>query len=320
MSAAVSLDTWLNRVHEGEALSVMAALPDESIDLVLCDPPYGITDCAWDAEIPFEALWTELRRILKPRAAAVLCASGRFTSRLIESTKSSLPCRYRWFWDRGRTSNIMNARKMPLRQVEELVVLSKKSAKYHPQMVPSAPHTVGRHIQAPVWADTFKPRHPISVVSERYPTDLLRLDKGVAADADRIHPTLTPLSLGRYMVRTYSDPGDVVLDFAAGSGSFPIAALEEGRNFIGIERNKDIRGIKTDSAMTDLCRAVCQPVRRLDEKRVEYTADCVAFAKGRALKSWRALPPGRRATVRRMGWIAEFEAAECRHVQEAAHA
>ena len=156
MSAAVSLDPWLNRVHEGEALSVMAALPDESIDLVLCDPPYGITDCAWDAEIPFEALWTELRRILKPRAAAVLCASGRFTSRLIESTKSSLPCRYRWFWDRGRTSNIMNAHKMPLRQVEELVVLSKKSAKYHPQMVPSAPHTVGRHIQSTVWGDTFK--------------------------------------------------------------------------------------------------------------------------------------------------------------------
>ena len=101
----------------------------------------------------------------------------------------------------------------------------------------------------------------------------------------------------------------MVLDFAAGAGTFPVAALEEGRQFIGVELNDDMRAIKADSAMTDLCRATCAEVRRLDDKRAEYRVDCVAFAKGRALESWQALPPEKRRHVRRVGWIAEFEGA-----------
>ena len=98
--------------------------------------------------------------------------------------------------------------------------------------------------------------------------------------------------------------GDVVLDFAAGAGTFPVAALEEGRQFIGVELNDDVRAIKADSAITDLCRATCAEVRRLDDKRAEYRVDCVAFAKGRALESWQALPPEKRTTGCRMRLIA----------------
>ncbi len=175
----------------------------------------------------------------------------------------------------------MNAHRMPMRQIEELVVMSRRAPKYRPQKTPCTPRCERtRHIESAVWRAI---RRPIQehIVTDRYPSDLLRLAQGVTADKDRIHPTQKPLSLGRYMVRAYSDPGDVVLDFAAGSGTFPIAALEEGRNFIGVERNADVCAIKADSAMTDLCRAACREVRRVDEKRAEYRVDCIRFARGR---------------------------------------
>ncbi len=298
----------LNRVTQGDAIEVLRQLPSESVDLVLCDPPFGMTDCRWDKTLPFADLWHELGRVLKPHAAAVLCASGRFTSRLIESS-GALPYRHRWFWDRGRVSNVLNANRMPLRQIEELVVLAQRSTKYHPQKTPCTPRRKhGHSTLSPVWRRACKPRHR-RTVTERFPTDLLRLERGIAADRDRIHPTQKPLELGRYMVRTYSDPGDVVLDFAAGAGTFPVAALSKGRNFVGIELNDDVRTIKADSALTDLCRATCTEVRRIDHRRAEYRVDCVAFAKGRAEKAWRDLASDKRGHVCRVGWIAEFEGA-----------
>lgn len=300
------MDVYLNRVIEGDCIEVMSHLPDECIDLALCDPPYAMTDSVWDSEIPFEAMWAQLRRLLKPHAAAVICASGRFTSRLIES-QGALRHRHRWFWDKGRTTCPLNANRAPLRQVEELVVLAKKSAKYHPQKTPCRPRKATEHILSPNWRSIANPRH--GVVTEKFPTDLLRLESD-PADTDRIHPTQKPLALGRYMVRTYSDPGDVVLDFACGSGSFPVAALQEGRNFIGIERNRDVRAIKSPSVMTDLHHAACASIREINERRTEYRVDCVQFARGRAEKAWRALPEERRASVHRVGWIAEFEAGE----------
>lgn len=296
----------LNRIVEGDAIEVMSQLPDECIDLALCDPPYAMTDNAWDAAIPFGPMWEQLERILKPHAAAVLCASGRFTSRLIES-QGALRHRHRWFWDKGRTGSPLRANHAPLRQVEELVVLARKSAKYHPQKTPCRPHKASEHVLSANWRSIAKPRH--DVVTERFPTDLLRLETD-SSDVDRIHPTQKPLALGRYMVRTYSDPGDVVLDFACGSGSFPVASLAEGRNFIGIERNQDVMAVKSPLTLTDLHRASCVPVREIDARHTEYRVDCVAFARGRVEKTWRALTTERRASIRRVGWIAEFEAGE----------
>lgn len=233
----LSLEEYLNRVIEGNCLEIMQQLPDNSIDMVLCDLPYGTTQNKWDSVIPLDKLWKEYKRIVKPNGAIVLTSQGIFTANLIVSNPKMF--KYKWVWEKSKSTNFLNAKKQPLRKHEDVCVFYQKQPVYHPQMVEGEPYNKG--MRKDQLSGSYGDFHSVHVQSDgmRYPTDILYF-KTSESEGEVIHPTQKPISLGRYFVKTYTNPGDVVLDNTSGSGSFLVAALLEGRNFIGIEKNEDV--------------------------------------------------------------------------------
>lgn len=231
----------LNHVYEADCLDVLPTLPDESVDLVLCDLPYGTTQNRWDSLIPLDALWTQYTRILKPRGVVVLTAQGAFTARLILSKERWF--KYKLVWEKSKPTNFLNVKKQPLRKHEDVVVFYRKQPTYHPQMGPGEAYNKG--VRKNQLTGSYGDFSPVEVKSEggRYPTDVVYF-KTSESEGQVWHPTQKPVALGRYLVRTYTDPGDVVLDHASGSGSFLVAALLEGRRFVGVERNEDVAAFK----------------------------------------------------------------------------
>jgi DNA modification methylase len=225
------------RLILGDCLEAMRALPDGSVDAVIADPPYGTTACKWDAVIPFAPMWEQLRRVAKPNAAIVLFAAQPFTSALVMSNPREF--RYEWVWHKSHPAGFLLSKHRPLAQHESLVVFSQRKHLYTPQMT-TGPRKVSRTgeweserksdsayhgrpaILARVWSDQY------------YPTTVLSFSCGRRADS--VHPTQKPVDLLSYLVRTYTNPGETVLDFCMGSGTTGVACLQEGRDFIGIER------------------------------------------------------------------------------------
>ena len=231
------LYSMVNKLYEEDCIECMKRIPDGSIDMILCDLPYGMTQNHWDSYIPLDLLWEQYLRIIKPNGAIVLTSQGIFTAKLIMSQPKYY--KYKWVWEKSKPTNFLNAKKQPLRKHEDVCVFYKKQPTYHPQMKKGDPYDKG--IRKDQLSGSYGDFQPVRVASngERYPTDIIYI-KTAESEGEVVHPTQKPIELGRYFVRTYSNPGDVILDNTFGSGSFLVAALMEGRNFVGIEKNENV--------------------------------------------------------------------------------
>lgn len=237
-----------NKVVQGDCLDVMQNIPDNSIDMVLCDLPYGTTQNKWDSVIDLDKLWKQYNRIVKPNGAVVLTSQGVFTAKLILSNERYF--KYKIVWIKSKSTNFLNAKKQPLRKHEDICVFYKKQPNYHPQMTSGEAYDKGvRKDQYTGSYGNFKPRH-VKSNGKRYPIDVIGFEeqeiddyiyiKTAESEGKVYHPTQKPIELGRYLIRTFSNPGDIILDNACGSGSFLLSAILENRKFIGIEKNKDV--------------------------------------------------------------------------------
>ncbi len=230
------LEELVNRVFEADCLIKMREIPDESIDMILCDLPYGMTQNGWDSYISLPQLWNEYMRIIKPHGVIALTSAGVFTAKLIISNEAFY--KYKWVWEKSKPTNFLNAKKQPLRKHEDICIFYKNQPIYNPQMTQGEAYDKGtRKNQLSGSYGDFKPVH-VKSDGERYPTDIIYC-KTAESEGEVYHPTQKPIALGRYLIRTYTNPGDIILDNACGSGSFLVAALQEGRNFIGIEKNEN---------------------------------------------------------------------------------
>lgn len=215
-------------LHHGDCLEVMAGLPDNSVDMILCDLPYGTTACKWDTVIPFEPLWTQYRRIAKRNAAIVLTASQPFTSALVMSAPDL--CRHTWVWNKRLAANGPLARFQPLKVTEDVVVFG-QSIKYRPQgLVPC--EKINYRSNTEIGSSG---KHKYVQKATGYPKNLIEFSS--AARNAKLHPTQKPVALMEYMIRTYTQEGDTVLDNCMGSGTTGVACVNTGRKFIGIERD-----------------------------------------------------------------------------------
>lgn len=217
---------------QGDCLELMNNITDKSVDMVLCDLPYGTTACKWDAVIPFEPLWKEYNRVTKPNAAIVLTANQPFTSYLIQSNINAF--RYCWVWDKVRGSNFATVKIRPFNSHEDVVVFYNKQPVYNPQKTEGKPYTQkqGRVGEA---KQTGLHRKEVVTVNngDRYPTTILRFSKESGH-----HPTQKPTALMEYLINTYTNIGDTVLDNTMGSGTTGVACVNTGRRFIGIEMDE----------------------------------------------------------------------------------
>lgn len=243
------------KLHHGDCLELMKDIPSGSVDLILCDLPYGTTACAWDSLIPFDDLWTAYRRIAKPRAAIVLTASQPFTSALVMSAIDLF--KYEWIWEKPMASGFAHAKNKPLKSHENICVFSRgttvhasqseKRMTYFPQMEAGKPYVKKKAKQNTETSMGVRPSQPIALLQEnngtRYPRSVQLL-----ANPNRgaVHPTQKPVALMEYLIRTYTNEGDTVLDNCMGSGTTGVACANTGRNFIGMEINEHYFQIASD--------------------------------------------------------------------------
>ena len=234
----------IDKIYLGDCLDVMKAIHDNSIDCIICDLPYEVlnknnVNVQWDRIIPFELLWGQYERVTKDNAAIILFAQGMFTARLMMS--NSKLWRYNLIWQKGgRCSGFLNAKKMPLREHEDIVVFYRKQPTYNPQMTKCQPcernHSRGRQEKEHTnrcYGNFGKVEDIITDL--KYPKSILNFKR----PHPQVHPTQKPVELIRYLIRTYTNEGDLVLDNCIGSGTTAIAAIKENRHFIGIELNKE---------------------------------------------------------------------------------
>lgn len=229
--------SMINNVIQGDTIAKMKEIPDNSVDLLLVDLPYGTTQNKWDSVIPLPDLWEQYHRVVKENGAMIFTVSGMFTAKLILSNPKEY--KYNYTWIKSKATNFLNAKKQPLRKHEDILVFYRKQPTYNPQMTSGSAYSKG--IRKDQITGSYGDFRPVLVKSKgkRYPVDVLYF-KTAEAEGKVVHPTQKPVSLGRYLIRTFSNPGDVVLDNTSGSGSFLVAALQEGRNFIGIEKNENV--------------------------------------------------------------------------------
>lgn len=217
----------------GDCLELMQDIPDQSVDLILCDLPYGTTKNKWDTVIPFTDLWSAYNRIC--RGMVVLTAAQPFTSALIMSNKKGF--KYSWVWDKANSTGFLNAKKQPLRQTEDIVVFGKGKT-YNPIMeVRGNPRRKGGYIKGTGTENYGDFESVESFNNEYYPTNLLRISN--AARKGKIHPTQKPVELMEYLIRTYTNEGDTVFDNCMGSGTTGVACANTNRNFIGMELDRE---------------------------------------------------------------------------------
>ena len=224
-------------LHLGDCLDVMQGIPDGSVDMVCTDPPFGTTACKWDSVIPFEPMWAQLKRIVKPNGAIVLMASQPFTSALVMSNVKMF--RYCWVWEKTMASNFAQCKKAPFKKHEDICVFFKKQPRYNPQMQSGKAYVDARcngSRAASVGSLKTVIRSSIKNNGTRYPSSVQKFSNG---NNGNVHPTQKPVALMEYLIHTYTNPGETVLDFTCGSGTTGVAAANTSRKFIGIERDPD---------------------------------------------------------------------------------
>jgi site-specific DNA-methyltransferase (adenine-specific) len=230
-------------LYHGDCLEVMKQIPDKSCDACICDLPYGTTSCAWDAVIPFEPLWEHYKRIIKPNGNIVLFASGKFVFSLYNSQPNLY--RYDLIWQKSKCGSPLTAKYMPMKMHEHILVFGNSGAIYNPQMsVGGKPYKKDYN-----HAYGVKNNHKYGIkgvhtenYGERQPISVLRFDQKWRRQ-DQNHPAEKPVDLLRYLIRTYSNEGDTILDNTMGSGSTGVAAVMENRKFIGIELQENYHQI-----------------------------------------------------------------------------
>lgn len=237
-------------LYLGDCLDQMSNVQDKSIDLVLTDLPYGTTQNGWDSVISMDSLWEHYTRVLKPRGVVVLNCQGSFTAKVILSQEKLF--KYKITWVKSKPTNFLNAKKQPLRKHEDICVFYGKQPNYNPQMGPGAAYDKG--VRKDQQTGSYGEFSPVRVKSDggRYPTDVVYF-KTAEAEGPVLHPTQKPLALLRYLIRTYSMPGDTILDNAMGSGSTGVASLLEDRHFVGIESDPTYFNI-AERRISEACR------------------------------------------------------------------
>ena len=234
----------LNKIYNEDCLEGMKRIPDGSVDCILCDLPYGQLNksnkhAAWDAVIPFVPLWEQYNRIIKNNGAIVLFAQGMFTAQLMTSNPKMW--RYNLIWQKGgRCSGFLNAKRQPLREHEDICVFYKKLPTYNPQMVKCLPHqrnhSRGKMEKEQTNRCYGKFGKAVDIITNlKYPKSILNFKR----PHPQIHPTEKPVALLEYLIKTYTNDGDTVLDSCMGSGSTAIACMNTNRNYIGFELNKE---------------------------------------------------------------------------------
>lgn len=223
-------------LHHGDCLEVMKGIPDGSVDLILCDLPYGTTACKWDSVIPFDVLWEQYHRIAKQGAAIVLTASQPFTTALIYSNIKNF--KFSWVWDKKFAGNFALSKYQPQKIHEDVAVFSKGTCKFYPQKTKrDAPIKLGANkckAEASAIAHA-KPEYIGKVYEEKNPESIIHISN--RSEPRGLHPTQKPVALMEYLIRTYSNEGDTVLDSCMGSGTTGVACANTGRRFIGIEQD-----------------------------------------------------------------------------------
>ena len=225
------------KLYFGDCLEIMPSL-QEKVELVLTDPPYGTTQCKWDSVIPFDKMWGQLKRVIKPNGAIVMTAAQPFTTTLIASNMKMF--KYCWVWDKKLPRGHLNAKRQPLRRFEDVAVFYGKQTTYNPQKTTGHKRKVARTVYeksgdgSQVYGaerrDTFYDS------TERYPTGIIEISN--ADQRGKTHPTQKPVALMEYLIKTYTNEGETVLDFTMGSGTTAVAAVNTGRKFIGIEKEE----------------------------------------------------------------------------------
>jgi DNA modification methylase len=237
----------LYQLMQGDCLELMKQIPEASVDAIITDPPYGTTACKWDSVIPFDPMWKELNRVIKPNGAILLFGSEPFSSALRMSNIKRY--KYDWVWDKVKTGNPLNAKKCPLPKTENISIFYDKPPSYNPQMIlrekiKKSGNVNVKNIKCFNGLDGKNREY-----THRYPTNLISVSN--ANQKGKVHPTQKPVALLEYLIRTYTNENETVLDFTMGSGTTGVACANTGRNFIGIEQDAkyfEIAKARIDSA------------------------------------------------------------------------
>lgn len=242
-------------LYHARCEDVLPMLVTESIDAVITDPPYGTTACAWDTPIAFDFMWSELKRVTKRNAAIVLFGSQPFTSALVMSNPGMF--RYEWIWNTVCITGFLDVHRRPMKKHQNILVFSERQSTYNPIRSGKATRSFGkmsegvnkRHAYAGEFGSDYQQGvgYPQSIIEFQRPTNVTDKDYG-------LHPTQKPLALLEYLILTYTNPGDVVLDFTAGSGTTAVAAKKLGRTCIAIEQELEY----CQTAVTRLYQSVMQ--------------------------------------------------------------
>ena len=224
------------KLFRGNFLEIMRDIPDKSIDMILCDLPYGKTRNKWDSIISLDKLWEQYNRIIKDNGAISLFAQTPFDKVLGVSNLKML--RYEWIWEKEQGTGFLNAKKMPLKNHENILIFYKKPPIYNPQMKKGKPYTLERNTYTVNYGkqvDMVRTEN----TGERYPLTILKFKR----DKEKLHPTQKPVALLEYLIKTYTNEGEIVLDNCMGSGSTGVACLNANRKFIGIELDENYYNI-----------------------------------------------------------------------------
>ncbi len=234
------------QLYHGDCLEIMPTLPAQSVDAIICDPPYGTTACAWDSVIPFAPMWECIRHVIKPRGAVVLFGSEPFSSVLRCSNLDWY--KYDWGWEKSNATGHLDCNRKPMKKHESISVFADKGPDYYPQITDRPAENVRPDSggNGTTVYGAFKKAGGLRTIpiNKTYPQTVLHFNSVNALH--RLHDTQKPVDLLAYLVQTYTNPGDTVLDFTCGSGSTGVACAETGRNFIGIELDTDYFAIASD--------------------------------------------------------------------------
>lgn len=227
------------KLIHGDCLEKMAEIGDGSVDMVMCDPPYGTTACKWDSIIPLEPMWNHLKRVIKPNGAIVLCGSEPFSSLLRCSNLKQF--KYDWVWNKSRPTGFLNAKKQPLRKTESISVFYGKQCTYNRQFKDVEERVFTRSKGGGTYGEQKNIPTKTSNGGKENPYTLIDFKC-----INGIHPTQKPVALMEYLIKTYTNEGETVLDFAMGSGTTGVACQNLSRSFIGIEKDDEYFKIASD--------------------------------------------------------------------------
>jgi len=234
------MDDDIRLIH-GEMLETMRGLEAQSLDAIITDLPYGTTACKWDNVIPFAPMWEAVKHALKPHGAFVTTASQPFTSALVMSNPGWF--RYEWIWAKTKATGFLDANRKPLKAHENIVVFSANGCIYNPQMVNGSFHRRGGKNSGRVYEQMHGAfRDFVTHDNKYYPQSIINIGHPVEVD----HPTQKPIGLIEYLIRTYTNPGDLVGDFCFGSGTTAVACVNTGRRFVGCEKEAEYHQIAVE--------------------------------------------------------------------------